>query len=180
MPHSRSLYPYWRGTFSRSRGIGSGSLASHETGNNKVYLVLCACHGPTSRSSKKYSILNMAQSVVNIYTVLVSPPNLLLRCHDVCPDARSCPLSDRILLRCQSDIFCLRFGICVILSPSPGPFHLLIFLHLLLLSLSYLFPSVLPLTVYVAVLGESSCSFITAMSFEDNITLLPLWIHLSV
>ena len=152
MPHSRSLYPYWRGTFSRSRGIGSGSLASHETGNHQVYLVLCACHGPTSRSSKKYSILNMAQSVVNIYTVLVSPPNL----------------------------FCLRFGICVILSPSPGPFHLLIFLRLLLLSLSDLFPSVLPLTVYVAVLGESSCSFITAMSFEDNITLLPLWIHLSV
>jgi hypothetical protein len=41
MPDNQSLNPYRRVTFNQARSIGSGSTASHETGNYKVYHVLC-------------------------------------------------------------------------------------------------------------------------------------------
>jgi hypothetical protein len=56
MPHDRSRYPYWRGTFSRST-TKRESAASHQTGNNQAYHVsMSPHHGRTSRSNKKVSL----------------------------------------------------------------------------------------------------------------------------
>jgi hypothetical protein len=112
----------------------------------------------------------VTQSVLNIYTV--SPPLLFLQRHDVCLDPRSRPLSDR-LLRCHVGYLPLRFGICAIASPSPVVSGLPFTLSSRSACFTFPVPPVLPLTVYVATLGESSRSSIMAMSFEGNIILLP-------